>query len=114
MKTIKIYGLVNPKNNRVFYVGATSKDLSVRLKQHLLSLRIVNHKVGSKKDRQQLMNDLKLEGLVFKIKLLEEVLFKESSNAEKKWFDYYNSHRVPLMQNVTGDYKKQLYKPINK
>ncbi len=104
---VNIYGLVNPKNNRVFYVGATLKPLDVRLSSHLYSLKRHTYN-GFAMKRKELLLTLQSEGLTFKIKLLECVPFKLSNECEKKWFDYYNNNRVPLMQKVTGNFRAQL------
>jgi hypothetical protein len=101
--SVSIYGLVNPKNNRVFYVGATSKPVEIRLKEHLMLLN--NKKPFSTRGhtnflflRQSLLLELNAQGFTFKIKVLEVCKFSKAGICEKKWVDFYFSKNFNLLQ----------------
>jgi hypothetical protein len=104
---INIYALVNPKNNKVFYVGATGNSLKTRLKHHILRLNVIHYKSGTTIERKILLDKLRAEGLSFKIKLLEVIPFKLSSECERKWYNYFKLKGHNLLQRNTGDFQKQ-------
>lgn len=112
MKLIRIYGLVNPINKTIFYVGATSKPLEKRLRQHisLLSLKKYENPVDGTPIfyRVQLFRRLKSMGLCIEIKLLEEASIRKANILEKKWYNKYNKSGDGLFQNIPGKYSSQL------
>ncbi len=91
-KTVhKIYSLINPINNSVFYVGCTGKTLKERLAFHLSAAR---SEPGSYKKRAYI-NSIINSGYIPVIKILQEVEsttfneFLKVIDTERYWIRYF-------------------------
>ena len=95
MKNIKIYILIDPRNNKIKYVGQTSLSLMERLRIHKeRSVNAKNRKVCCW--IKSLMNK-KLEPI---IKLIEDnVIWNES---EIKWITHFKSIGIDLLNHTDG------------
>jgi hypothetical protein len=86
---VLIYGLVDPTNNEVRYVGWTSVGLNNRLKRHMRS-----HELKKHTHKNHWINKLLKQGLRPEIIELEKVLYSDFSNAEKKWIAFYGRDKL--------------------
>ena len=104
---LKIYSLVNPLDNMVFYVGKTQSVLSNRLIGHLSEkLSLTEYKNKRKID---IISTLKGKQLKPKIELLEIVYvtdINETCEREIFWINYFkaNGHPITNTKLVDGTY----------
>lgn len=94
MSKIKIYTLSNPVTNEIKYVGQTKKSLAERLRNHLKSKEKVY--------RVYWINSLKMNGVVPKIELIEEVDEKDASATEIFWISIFKSWGFKLCNLTDG------------
>ena len=88
---IKIYALVNPLTKQIFYVGATSTEIEVRLSGHLNQAR---NEIGNKK-RNSVIKDIIKNGDRPEIVLL--------NTCSKERVDYYESFYYKLFLSIGYD-----------
>lgn len=94
MKRETIYCLTDPQTFEVKYVGRTTKDPAVRLKQHLSA----NNKGNG--GLQHWINSLKKINKKPTINILEVVIPCHASQAEKKWLMYYDKKGIYLLNLI--------------
>lgn len=68
---INIYCLIDPRNNKPFYVGATKHKVNIRLSGHINEAKSYLPKHWS--DKQKLINELLSEGKKPRTRLLKTV-----------------------------------------
>lgn len=85
MSLVKIYTLIDPRDGCVFYVGATSKELSQRLSGHMYRERI---------------KAIKSVGLRPNILIVDEVKPSLSGQREWEWIERYRSWGYSLENSV--------------
>lgn len=91
---IKIYVLIDPRNNRVRYVGWTHSTLKERLHGHISdSKRGNNHK-------QNWIRELAKENLIPIIETIEETIYSKRVEREQYWIKYYG--RENLVNGTDG------------
>lgn len=95
---IKIYALINPDNDYVFYVGATSYLLSDRLTMHIYS--------PTNKKSKEVIGTLRKNGKKPEIIELDEVCFKDSDFYEQFYIDLYRSYGFDLCNSIKSLYSK--------
>lgn len=86
-RTVRIYGLLDPRNNQVFYVGRTSKTLGDRLCGHIRDSQ------RRKSAKAQYITEILAVGLkpsIFEIALLPDATKEEASAAEGSWIQFYS------------------------
>lgn len=98
-KLIKIYALINPLTDQVFYIGA-SKNPDVRLTSH-----IANRNVESGYKTDQLMQILEA-GEHVEILILDECEIEKVSFLEEFYIDLFLSFGYPLKQSRRSTYSK--------
>lgn len=88
-----IYGLKNPEDGKIFYIGVTKNKLSRRLRNH----------INDKKNnipKAVVINDLKSRNKEPLIVLLESVHnkmeFSTSNSRESHWIRYFLKRNQPL------------------
>lgn len=79
-RPVKIYALINPVDNSIFYIGATRTKLVERLKLHCCFNNAIP-KTGIYRDRTNLISEIKLRGLLPDIFLLHECEFEDRSHS---------------------------------
>lgn len=95
MKTVYIYTLADPRSGEVRYVGKTN-DLKVRRHNHLNSCRDKNtHK-------RNWINQLRKEGMLPVMEVLDEVLQSEWHNWEKYWIHQMTAWGFKLVNYTEG------------
>lgn len=106
---VTIYHLTNPKNNQIFYVGATRQTLSARLRQHQLNW-------ATKTTKQ-----LSLENVIPIITALEVCGIDDASNRESFWIKKMKEDGHPIENTSDVSYYTQSHytrlkpkKPINR
>jgi len=83
---VYIYGLQDPNDSLIKYVGKTIQPLKVRLNQHIYSrLRSRNSHLEKSKWIQSLID----QGQKPEIVLLETTNKRKWKTIERKWFDFY-------------------------
>lgn len=87
----KIYCLISPDTNKIFYVGITCKSLNDRLKEHL---RSHNNRV------RKMADSLKKKSMLPIIELLEETTYKNVSSRERDWVVHLLSKGHKLYNKV--------------
>lgn len=116
MTKYKIYKLIDPRDQKVRYVGVTIRKLSERLSQHCSEAR--NH-IGTHK--RYWIKSLLEEGLKPIISIIEYCTEQNWQEKEKYWIDYYdnltntNQGGAGIVQKSTDSIKKSAeghYKPI--
>lgn len=95
---VKIYALLDPRNNNIFYVGATSMSLKERLAGHSVYYDFIVVNKSYVKERSDLIRELKTVGLKPDIILLEEVEFDEVDFYEKSYYELFTSFGFDLIQ----------------
>lgn len=94
---VTIYGLIDPRNNELKYVGKTVKSLSVRLSAHISESK---RDGKSKRDRWvNKLSSLKLRPEIFVIETVESDSWKD---AEKFWISYFKSLGCDLVNFLEG------------
>jgi hypothetical protein len=93
-----IYGLLNPKDNSVFYIGVTIGKLNNRLSEHC-SEKGYSVVSGKTADKEALIKELKKEGYRPSIFLIEEVDIFESERAERDAYLKYKRMGYVLIQS---------------
>jgi len=89
-----IYGLIDPRDNQMRYVGAT-KNIYKRLSRHMAGNK-------SNVDRVSWLESLKSENLVPSVFDIDEVDEREWEEAERFWIEYYQHLGMPLLNRATG------------
>lgn len=92
-----IYGLYDPKDRQLRYIGKTKHLLSTRLSQHISEA--VKH---GKTHRHKWINKLLNEGVRPSIKLLEKITESEWEEAEKKWIASCRKQGLNLVNETDG------------
>lgn len=82
MKTT-IYKLINPINNTILYIGATTNELSNRLSQHLYDAR------NRESNKSKFIYELLESGIIPIIESIEEVELNIYKEREEYWLNYY-------------------------
>lgn len=96
---IKIYALINPINDSVFYVGATFSELYVRLSGHLSSK-------GANNKKEIIINQIKFLGKRPEMLLLEEVQHTEAGFYEQFYMDLFKSFGFKLTNKYKANYSE--------
>lgn len=96
--TVSIYGLVNPIDESIFYIGVTSMTLKSRLDSHI-SIRKLIYKTGIEQERVNYISQIIKNGFSPKIILLKEVEFKESDYYERYFYNIYLQKGCYLIQD---------------
>lgn len=93
-----IYGLVDPRDGIIRYVGRTSAALKNRLNAHKYDLSPCwdGKARGAGQDRLKWMAELRVVGLSPMIKVLEEVSIEGAAAAEKRWVQALFKAGLPL------------------
>lgn len=97
-QTVYIYGLVDPRDGLIHYVGRTTAALKTRLNAHRADIAPTwdGKARGAGQDKLRWMLDLKERGLSPAIKVLEEVSPDEAVEAEKRWVQTLFKAGIPL------------------
>ncbi len=90
--------------NSYFYIGRTSRNLRVRLAEH-----IYDSKRGKSKKCVGIKNMIK-DGYIIEIELLETVKLSQPSSAESFWMNEFKKMGVNLLNSQDGDINR--YEPI--
>jgi DNA-binding NarL/FixJ family response regulator len=95
---VKIYKLIDPRNNQIRYIGKTHESLSSRLSKHI-SYSLRNHRKTHKENWILL-----LLGLGFRpiIETIEETTISEWEEREKFWISFYNKNNCELTNLTEG------------
>ena len=99
METTFIYGLVDPRDNQIKYVGK-SNNPSARLHGHKKE-REVN------KDKQAWIKELDSLGLEPGLKILDTPTLDQWQAAEKKWIQYYSGVYQLLNKTPGGGSRRE-------
>lgn len=91
MKVVYIYALINPIDNKPFYVGAT-----INTKQRLAAHNSLNVIYG--KAKYELTVKIHKLGLRVKIKVLKKTDTANSEFWERYYFNKLNKKKAPLLQ----------------
>lgn len=98
MKSGKVYGLINPKTNKIFYVGCTQLPLKRRLLSHISTGKLMLKNTPTTNYINGLFND----GFPPTIELLETVRTPNKKNksindAERIWINVLLKRGVELV-----------------
>lgn len=97
METVYIYGLFDPRNLKLRYIGQTG-DISKRLKSHIKSAKFNKKPLH----RNNWINQLLNEGLEPAIEVLEECTGDNWKEAEKAWIREAREKGLKLTNIVEG------------
>ena len=97
-KQVCIYGLVDPRDGMIHYVGRTRAALRSRLSGHRADIALCwdGKARGAGQDKIAWLTDLQRAGLSPTIKILEEVNSDGAVDAEKRWVQALFKAGVPL------------------
>jgi len=93
---MKIYCLVNPIDNSIFYIGRTTTSLKLRLRMHVSNLKNGN------KRKQAIILDIQNAGKKVLIRELEEfqpihdMEYTGEHDREKFWINKFSSEGEPI------------------
>ena len=93
-ETLKIYGLISPIDGKVVYVGATTKELSFRLKQHYWHL---NEAI---KGRRKMNKRFKYLNSILPLKVSIKCLYVTNDVNGLKW---YESRYIKKYREINPD-----------
>jgi len=99
MRLVKIYALLNPIDNNVFYVGATSSELKVRLSAHCSPYCYIDTRPTFGKKKADYIFNLKEYNKAPEIILLEEVNFEDVDRTEEFYYYLFKSYGFTLIQD---------------
>lgn len=97
-KSITIYKLIDPRDNRIFYIGATKLPLKTRLTQHIYQARVYDRN-GCCLDRMRLISaivDSVGSPLIESIKVVD---YSDAHKYEVKYYMYYKKRGHNLLQS---------------
>lgn len=97
-----IYALIDPRDDKVRYVGYTSKKIEDRLRAHISEATSV-YSFSTKTDKSLWIKELLNLDLKPIVKLLEYVSFKDRKEKERYWIKYYGGQTVLLNKTDGGD-----------
>lgn len=80
LKSYKVYGLIDPRNGLIRYVGITKRSLDIRLNEHL------NPGRRFKTYKTTWVNKLKSLGLNISIVLIEGNLLKDKASSRERYY----------------------------
>lgn len=95
-ETGTVYGLVDPRNKQLFYIGSTVKSLPERLWLHL---SVSKSEMRSPSKKQIVINSLRRHGQWPEIFLIEKVKISELHESESFWISYYKMLGAKLTNN---------------
>lgn len=95
---IRIYALVDPRDNEVRYVGKTKQTIKKRYQQHLKAARLRTDESW----RTHWISKLLRLGYSPRIELLQEVPVTDWRKAEQYWIGYYRSIGCRLTNGTVG------------
>lgn len=98
-KSTLIYGLIDPRDGRIRYVGKTHQTLQARLCKHISER---NHPDKKGYHKSAWIRCLVAIGLKPEIILLEKVVDGDWVEAEKRWIAYGRSQRWDLTNHTDG------------
>ncbi len=93
---VSIYGLFDPRNNELRYIGKTKVSLEKRLYNHIYN------KDNSNKTKSNWINDLKSHNLKPIMKLIKETDNNNWEYWEKYYIDYYTQKGSNLLNILIG------------
>jgi hypothetical protein len=94
---VRIYGLIDPRDGMMRYVGRTSAALHTRLSGHMSEIDANGKpKGGYGLDKNNWLSELRKAGLTPSIRVLEEVAEHDSVDAERRWVQALFKAGVPL------------------
>lgn len=99
-KEVKIYALINPLNNYVFYIGATTSNLNKRLNEHISERNSRNNK------KNVLIKELILNNMEPEILELDVVSVLDASFFEIFYQQLYTSYGFNLLQRIRSGYNE--------
>lgn len=98
-RLIKIYALFNPIDKNIFYIGATSSDLNVRLAAHCVPYYYADNKRSFGKKKSDYIFQLKEYNTKPEIMLLEEVNHDDVDKVEEFYYYLFKSYGFTLIQD---------------
>jgi hypothetical protein len=101
---VKIYCLIDPNTENVFYVGATIKPLKLRLSQHL-SRKAYSYPGSPEWYKIILIEDIRKAGKLPVIQLLKEVPADEANWWEQYYYSVFTFYGFKLYQYPSYFYK---------
>src|SRR6185503_10610541 len=107
---IYIYGLFDPRNLELRYIGMTENSISIRLSGHISEARHSskrNHKVNW-------IRQLLSEGLVPAIEVLEECTIETWQESEQAWIADCKKFNVRLVNVAKGGNKPPAFNELPK
>lgn len=110
-KTATIYGICDPRDNSLRYVGCTTRRLIDRLYSHYYeadngSWRTTAGQTNSHKTKNGWLNELMSLGLTAQIFEIESVPFRNRLKEESFWISYFHSVGCDLFnqRGIPGRY----------
>lgn len=105
-----IYGLVDPRTDKVRYVGKTY-DLKGRLRSHMWCALHPEGVIDPESYKHRWIRKLHSLGIKPTIKLLEETIYSQANDREKYWIKFYG--RENLTNNNDGGDDPKYFKNIS-
>lgn len=102
-----IYALIDPRTNKIMYIGQTIQLITKRLKAHIWFV-----KSGRDKTRKsKWIKDLLLSGHKPTILKIDEAIYgMDSDNLEAKWISYYRKINKELTNDRSGGNSSEISK----
>jgi hypothetical protein len=95
MRYVSIYILIDPRDQEIRYVGVTLKTLDYRLKLHLIRQK-------RRSPKYLWIEELKRQGLMPTIQLVQQVPERCGTQAEVFWIDHFRARGCPLLNATAG------------
>lgn len=107
-ETATIYGLVDPRDGMLRYIGQTVSPLKKRLSSHVSG---ISHWCHGGVEKNRWIGELVDAGLMPETLEIEVVPFSDRLNAEKRWIEYFALLGYDLlngcMSSLSGPEKKR-------
>lgn len=97
---IHIYCLINPITNTPFYVGATAKELKIRLWGHYGEVNATHSSNSLHSKRALIFNAARIAGLKIEIKHLDTVHISQANEMEAYYYNKFVTEGHFLIQST--------------
>lgn len=103
---VKVYCIINPISQSVFYVGCTKLDVNYRLRQHVLLDYSNTDNGGEQKKKSLLINEILKNKMYPTVKILCICSYELASTIEKYYYEYFTDRGETLLQKKYNCYYK--------
>lgn len=109
---VKIYALINPINDQVFYIGATTNSLNKRLQEHVNDMKSSLH-MPVMVPKKRILKSILESSLYPQILELDEVALMESTFFEDFYMNLFRTYGFNIQQEQKSRFATLYIKRMN-